>query len=181
MAYGRALTISWIRTLTWFLTLLVCVQVTIAKAQSCKSDRIIEFSGKLCLRGNCTIIHHKAQFIGNKILLYPNPTKNEGTVFEIGQTRDLADVNIAWRPSGPPGSTTHATAQATQNDDIVFLTLDQKWSQGEIVIGEYSQLIGIKTVNCTSCDIVSYELKFDMPGGQGVKASFDKYWCLVPR
>jgi hypothetical protein len=159
---------------------IVIAQVNGLRAQSCSlNGKQVEFSGKLCIRGNCSIVHQKVRFLGNKILFYQDISKDEGTIFQLGHPTELKDANSAWRPSGPPGSTELSIASAEQRDGNLSLTIDNKWSQSGNLIGHAWRNVGIDIANCSSCEVSIYEFNFDSSTGPGFRSTFSKYVCRV--
>jgi hypothetical protein len=155
-------------------------QVDSLQAQTCSlNGRQIEFNGKLCVRGNCSIIHHKLRFLGEKILLYPNVSKDEGTVFQLGRPTELKDASSGWHASGPPGSTELSVASAEQHGSHVILTIDHRWTQAGEIVGHGWRTIEIESPNCASCDLILYEFNFDHTKGPGFRSTFEKYSCHV--
>jgi hypothetical protein len=153
---------------------MMMAQLPSANAQNCTSQ--FEFSGRFCVRGNCSVLRQKVRFLGQKVLLYPDPSKDEGTIFQLGQSLDMRDADISWRGSGPPGSTQSATASAEQRGNDYFLTIHQRWSLAGRVIGEHWQKLTIQVLDCESCAMLDYQISFTGSKG-GLVSSFDRYYC----
>jgi hypothetical protein len=151
-----------------------------ALGQTCTaSSRVVEFSGKLCIRGNCQIIQHKVRFLGTNILLYPNISKDEGTAFELGRSVEMKDATLNWRASGPSGSTEFSTASAERRGGQYMLVMNHNWSESGKIIAQGWRKIGIEFPTCTSCEVSVYDFGFDYERGPGFRATFDKYSCRI--
>ena len=160
--------------------IIVMTQVDALYAQSCTlNHQKVEFSGKLCIRGNCSIIHQKLRFMGDKILLYPDASSDQGTIFQLGRSIEMKNADSAWRASGPPGSIEHSTTLAEHQGRTLFLTIDHQWSQSGKLIGHGWRKMGFEFPDCASCQVIHYEFSFDRSDQPGFRSTFDRYFCRM--
>lgn len=175
MRIPRSAVLTLIAALTIMMT-----QIGNLRAQSCILNRQqVEFSGKLCVRELCTLVHYRLQFVGDRILLYENVSSDQNTIFQLGRSMKMKDANSAWRASVPPGSTYLSSTSAEQQGNNLFLTIDEQWSQSGKLMGHVWRKIGFEFPDCTSCQVILYEFSFDSSERPGFRSTFDKYFCRV--
>ena len=150
-------------------------------AQSCDLNHLnVEFGGKMCVRSHCAAIHEKILFLGDKRLLYPNVSSDKGTIFQVGRTMEMKNVNGYWQASGPPGSVEFATASANQQGKRLILTIDQQWTQSGKQIAHAWRTIDLYFPDCTSCKLLRRELNFDVPEQErSFRSTFQNNFCEI--
>jgi hypothetical protein len=152
----------------------------VANSELCKmNDRAIEYATRACFNSNCADERQKIVFLGDKELVYYDINDPKGITYYDGRTVDLTtdDLQEVFHSTAPPGTTETGTATASRkNLDFQFTQHRQLRDGSGQVISNYWQEIGIRIIDCNTCELVMYRIRgnyLDHP----VFSTFEPGWC----
>ncbi|HEY2034442.1 MAG TPA: hypothetical protein VGH02_12220 [Rhizomicrobium sp.] len=143
------------------------------------NDRAIEYATRACFNSNCADERQKIVFLGDKELVYYDINDPKGITYYDGRTVDLTtdDLQEVFHSTAPPGTTETGTATASRkNLDFQFTQHRQLRDGSGQVISNYWQEIGIRIIDCNTCELVMYRIRgnyLDHP----VFSTFEPGWC----
>ena len=162
---------------------MVIIHATAASAGAVcdRQHMIVEYGGRSCLNNSCETIFQKWQFLGERIFQYNNPSKAEGTVWQLGKTVDMTTdkANTYFAPSAGVGQKETATLAAFQSGADFALTRKNQLTTifGHVVATNWLRIV-IRIPNCERCDLLVYELSGDYEGFPS-QSQLDGNWCRV--
>ncbi len=155
-----------------------------AVAQSCIMEgRTLEFGGVICGslpgRTNCTNIHRRWAFVGDKVLDYSTPSENRGLVWHLGKEVDMTkdDLNIFKRTPGP-GTDTATLKAELRGSDYILTRHNQMISPEGVPLANlwYKEVVRVR--NCNSCELVLNEVSGNT-GTLLVQETLTGNWCQM--
>lgn len=126
------------------------------------NGRSIEYRTRACLNNNCSNLHQKITFLGDKQLFYFDAMSNQGITFYDGRTVDLKTDKLqeAFKETAPPGMMETATVTSIRRNMDFYLTQHRliQSTNGD-PIGHYWHEVGVRIVSCNTCELILYRMR----------------------